>query len=126
MRKVDIGVLRAPRIEFQFIGEYMLDGKSVSGGNVVSIEDGRLCFDGVCYDSLCFVPQSAEGCFVLRDVVIGVGFHWQRKEDQTFRGELRFIVEDGEARAINRLFIEDYLVSVISSEMSATSSLDIK
>ena len=124
MRRVDIGILRAPRIEFQFIGEYMLDGKSVSGGNVVSIEDGRLCFDGVCYDSLCFVPQSAEGCFVLRDVVIGVGFHWQRKEDQTFRGELRFIVEDGEVRAINRLFIEDYLVSVISSEMSATSSLE--
>lgn len=124
MRRVDIGILRAPRIEFQFIGEYMLDGKSVSGGNVVSIEDGRLCFDGVCYDSLCFVPQSAEDCFVLRDVVIGVGFHWQRKEDQTFRGELRFIVEDGEVRAINRLFIEDYLVSVISSEMSATSSLE--
>ena len=124
MRKIDIGILRAARIKFRFIGDYALDGKSVDGENVVCIEDGRLCFNGRCHDSLCFVPQTADGCFVLYNVIIGVGFHWQRKEDQTFKGELRFIVEDGEVRAINRLFIEDYLVSVISSEMSATSSLE--
>ena len=124
MRKVDIGILRAARIEFGLIGEYVLHGTPVSGENIVSVEDGRLCFDGRSHESLCFVPQSADACFVLRDVVIGVGFHWQRKEDQTFKGELRFIVENSEVRAINRLFIEDYLVSVISSEMSATSSLE--
>ena len=124
MRKIDIGILRAARIKFRFIGDYMFDGSSVGGENVVCIKDGRLCFNGRCHDSLCFVPQTADGCFVLYDVIIGVGFHWQRKEDQTFKGELRFIVEEGEVRAINRLFIEDYLVSVISSEMSATSSLE--
>ena len=124
MRKIDIGILRAARIKFRFIGDYIFDGSSVGGENVVCIKDGRLCFNGRCHDSLCFVPQTADGCFVLYDVIIGVGFHWQRKEDQTFKGELRFIVEEGEVRAINRLFIEDYLVSVISSEMSATSSLE--
>lgn len=124
MRKIDIGILRDARIKFRFIGDYLLDGKSVSGENVVSVKDGRLCFNGVYYESLYFAPLSADGCFVLHDVIIGVGFHWQRKEEQTFMGELHFIVEDGEVRAINRLFIEDYLVSVISSEMSATSSLE--
>ena len=124
MRKVDIGVLRAAQIKFGFIGDFMFDGIHVYGENSVTVENGMLCFGGDRYETLCFVPQSADGCFVLHDVVIGVGFHWERKERQVFKGELRFIVEDGEVRAINRLFVEDYLVSVISSEMSATSSLE--
>ena len=113
MRKIDIGILRAARIKFGFVGDFLLDGKPVGSENAVCIEGGRLCFNGRFHDSLCFVPQTADGCFVLYDVVIGVGFHWQRKENQTFKGELRFIVEEGEVRAINRLLIEDYLVSVI-------------
>ena len=124
MRKVDIGIMRAARIKFEFIGEFLLDGKPVVGEKAVAIEDSLLCFDGERYENLCFVPQAEDCCFVLHDVVIGVNFHWQRKEQQTFKGELHFIVEDGEVRAINRLPVEDYLVSVISSEMSATSSLE--
>ena len=124
MRKVDIGILRAGEIKFDFIGDFLLDGKPVPHENSVSIKDGLLCYSSGCYGSLCFEPQSHDCRFVLHDVVIGVGFHWQRKEDQVFEGELCFIVEDGEVRAINRLFVEDYLVSVISSEMSATSSLE--
>ena len=126
MRKVDIGILRSARIKFDFIGDYVLDGKSVPAGNSVFIEDGRLCFNGKGYSALCFKPLTDDCSFVLHDVVIGVGFHWQRFEDQTFKGELCLVVEDGEVRAINRLFVEDYLVSVISSEMSATSSLGSK
>ena len=124
MRKIDIGILRATCIKFDFIGDFMLDGSLVCGENSVSVVDGALCFCGKRYDTLCFMPQSPQNSFVLHDVVIGVGFHWERKEKQTFKGELHFIVEDGEVRAINRLFVEDYLVSVISSEMSATSSLE--
>ncbi|MBQ5626779.1 MAG: SpoIID/LytB domain-containing protein, partial [Bacteroidaceae bacterium] len=124
MRKIDIGILRATCIKFDFIGDFMLNGSLVCGENSVGVVDGALCFCGKRYDTLCFMPQSPQNCFVLHDVVIGVGFHWERKEKQTFKGELRFIVEDGEVRAINRLFVEDYLVSVISSEMSATSSLE--
>jgi SpoIID/LytB domain protein len=58
-------------------------------------------------------------------VTIGIGFHWERKENQTFRGGLRFIIENQQVRVINRLTIEDYLKSVISSEMSATSSAEL-
>ena len=124
MRKVDIGILRAGRLRFELIGDFLLDGMRVPSKNDVFIDDGVLCFCGRHYSALCFEPQSVDCSFVLHDVVIGVGFHWQRKESQTFKGELRLIVEDGEVRAINRLFVEDYLVSVISSEMSATSSLE--
>ncbi len=60
--------------------------------------------------------------FTLHAVTIGVNFHWQRNEDQTFKGTLRFIVRGGLVTAVNILPVEDYLVSVISSEMSATSS----
>ena len=124
MRKVDIGILRAECIKFDFIGDFMLDGNVVSSKNHVSIGEGMLSYNGRRYKTLRFEPQSSDCSFVLHDVVIGVGFHWQRKEEQIFKGELVLIIEDGEVRAINRLFVEDYLVSVISSEMSATSSLE--
>ena len=124
MRKIDIGILRAAQIKFGFVGDFMLDGATVCGENTVTVEGNLLCFCGERYETLCFVPRTDDSCFELHDVVIGVGFHWQRTEKQLFKGELRFIVEDGEVRAINRLFVEDYLVSVISSEMSATSSLE--
>ena len=124
MRSVDVGILRAACIKFDFIGDFMLDGNLVPAKNSVSIEDDELCFNGVRYKFLCFKPQTAECCFLLHDVVIGVGFHWQRNEDLLFKGELCLIVEDGEVRAINRIDAEEYLVSVISSEMSATSSFE--
>ncbi len=72
------------------------------------------------------MPQDRSSCsFTLNDVTIGIGFHWERKENQTFRGGLRFIIENQQVRVINRLTIEDYLKSVISSEMSATSSAEL-
>ena len=124
MRTIDVGILRAACIKFDFIGDFMLNGNPVSSKNSVSIKDGGLWFDNNRYSSLCFTPQTPECCFLLHDVVIGVGFHWQRNEGQLFKGELCFIVEDGEVRAINRIDAEEYLVSVISSEMSATSSFE--
>ncbi|MBR4066124.1 MAG: SpoIID/LytB domain-containing protein [Bacteroidaceae bacterium] len=124
MRSVDIGVLRAPQIKFDFTGGFSSSVPFFEQGNEVAVEEGALCLNGKRYDSLCFVPRSKDSLFVLHDVVIGVGFHWQRTENQKFTGELLFVVEDGEVRAINRLPVEDYLVSVISSEMSATSSLE--
>ncbi|MBR5600669.1 MAG: SpoIID/LytB domain-containing protein [Bacteroidaceae bacterium] len=125
MRRIDIGILRAPEIKFDLIGDFCSDAPFVASGNVVSVVDGKLCLNGNPFDTLHFYPQSADARFLLHDVVIGVGFHWQRKEDQCFTGELLFIVEEGEVRAVNRLPVEDYLVSVISSEMSATSSLEL-
>ena len=125
MRRIDVGILRAAEIKFDFIGDFCSDAPFSLKENVVSLVDGKLLFNGCRYDSLCFVPKDDGSRFLLYDVVIGVNFHWQRKENQLFTGELHFIVEDGEVRAVNRLPVEDYLVSVISSEMSATSSLEL-
>lgn len=125
MRRIDVGILRAAEIKFDFIGDFCSVAPFSAKENVVSVVDGKLFFNGCRYDNLCFVPKGDGSRFLLYDVVIGVNFHWQRKENQLFTGELHFIVEDGEVRAVNRLPVEDYLVSVISSEMSATSSLEL-
>ena len=125
MVTVDIGVLRAPQIRFDLIGTFSSSLPLLEKGNVVSFANGALLLNGEqCDVPLHIVPKCGDSRFMLHDVVIGVGFHWQRNENQTFVGELLFIAEDGEVRAINRLPVEDYLVSVISSEMSATSSLE--
>lgn len=125
MRRIDIGILRAAEIKFDLIGGFCSDTPFSLKENVVSVVDGKLFFNSCRYDNLCFVPKGDGSRFLLYNVVIGVNFHWQRKENQLFTGELHFIVEDGEVRAVNRLPVEDYLVSVISSEMSATSSLEL-
>ncbi len=75
--------------------------------------------------SYCLTPEDVNASFVLHAVVIGVNFHWEREEDQAFRGSLSFIVENNQITAINILSVEDYLISVISSEMSATSSEEL-
>lgn len=124
MRTVDVGILIAPQVEFELQGEFRCNGQPVTAKSRVSIEGNSLRYNGAVSEEFAFVPTADECRFVLYDVLIGVNFHWQRRENQTFKGELRFIVENGQVRAINRLFIEDYLVSVISSEMSATSSLE--
>ena len=141
MRSVDIGILRASQIKFDLIGGFCLNGNNGERNvptyqgcgnsildniteNIVSIGDGRLSYNGKLFDELVLVPCGKDSVFTLHDVVIGLNFHWQRKEMQTFSGELRFIVEDGEVRAVNRIDVEEYLISVISSEMSATSSLE--
>lgn len=141
MSSVDIGILRASQIKFDLIGGFCLNGNNGERNvptyqgcgnsildniteNIVSIEDGRLSYNGRLFDELVLVPCGKDSVFTLHDVVIGLNFHWQRKEMQTFSGELRFIVEDGEVRAVNRIDVEEYLISVISSEMSATSSLE--
>jgi len=63
--------------------------------------------------------------FTIHAVTIGVDFHWQRKEDQVFRGKMKFIIENDKVTIVNVIPIEDYLVSVISSEMKATSSAEL-
>lgn len=123
-RSVDVGILRAPRIKFDLTGSFRSLAQFVDKGNEVVALDGKLYYCGELYDTLLFTPADNTALFTLHDVVIGVNFHWQRKEKQTFKGELLFMVEEGEVRAVNRLAVEDYLVSVISSEMSATSSLE--
>ncbi len=125
MRSIDIGVLLAPCIKFDLIGEFRCNETCFTGEKEVALCDEKIFFGGESFNELSFVPVNDACSFCLHDVVIGVNFHWQRKEDQVFKGELRFIVENGAVRAVNRIAVEEYLQSVISSEMSATSSLEL-
>lgn len=127
---IHVGIMSAEKIDFSFDGDYQLfDNEQVfDSDNSVCVENGKLKLLGTetLTDELYFAPLDADNSeFELKDVTIGVNFHWEQKENQKFQGALKFIVEDGKATAINILPIENYLVSVISSEMSATSSLEL-
>ncbi len=70
--------------------------------------------------------EQRENTFVLKNVRIGIGFHWDRYEDQEFQGTLEIKPNpDGTETAINTIDLEDYLCSVISSEMSADSPMEL-
>lgn len=113
-------------IRFVFPTAYHFGEQTVEGVQTATVEDGKVAWNGNCYDSIEFVPANVEtDSFELCDVTIGVNFHWERKENQSFRGSLRLIVEHGKLTAVNILPIEEYLLSVISSEMSATASLEL-
>ena len=117
---VSVGIVGAESITFTLNG-YGEDGSS----RTATIHNGLIQYDGKAHTRLCFKPQSPDDSFSLMDVVIGVNFHWQRLETQTFRGSLRLLANGGKIWAINDLPVEDYLESVISSEMSAQSSLPL-
>lgn len=123
--KVSVGIMFEPQIVFVLGGEYLSEGKSYSGEQRLFVNDGKVSFNGNLYDELLFEPVKAESTFELKDVTIGINFHWERKENQSFSGSVKFIVEDGKITAVNVLSVEDYLTSVISSEMSATASLEL-
>ena len=124
--QVQVGVMSAESIEFVLNNDYMVNGAICSGLQSVQVVDGKIRWNGQDYDTLLFEPrQMATDSFTLKCVTIGVSFHWRRQEDQTFRGSLQFIVERGMLTAINILSVEDYLASVISSEMSANASLEL-
>ncbi len=121
--RVSVGIVTANEIVFSLHQPYNEDGTTVSGKQSVSYENGAIIWNGKRYKELVFQPQEAGASFSLEDVTIGVNFHWERKETQTFLGILRFAIEGTAMWAINELPVERYLESVISSEMSATSSL---
>lgn len=123
--KVSVGIVSAQRIAFSLNKPYSAKGTSIEGAQVVEFSEGGILWNGNQYRELCFVPQSHSASFSLEDVTIGIGFHWERKERQTFQGMLRLVVESDKICAINELPVEAYLASVISSEMSATSSLEL-
>ena len=118
--KLQVGIMSAKEIEF----EILTDG---AGSRKAVLREGKIEYDGALYDELYFEEQNpstmfAEPTFILHGVTIGVNFHWERKEDQKFAGALKIIVEKGQLTAINVVGVEDYLLSVISSEMSATAT----
>lgn len=132
--ELKVGILFAPLIQFRFLGNYkeIHSGKIYTGDYSIHLQKelllladptGRkekltlpLMFEPECYE---------KDSFELTDVTIGIQFHWERKEIQRFKGKLEIIRENDHLTAVNHLDIEDYLCSVISSEMSATSSPEL-
>ena len=117
---LQVGIMSAREIGF----EVLSDG---AGARKAVLKEGKIEYDGALYDELYFeapVPSTrfAEPSFILHGVTIGVNFHWERKEDQKFAGALKIIVEKDRLTAVNVIGVEDYLLSVISSEMSASAS----
>lgn len=122
---VSVGIVSASKLCFSLNAPYTVCGSQRCGKQVVELAEGRILWENTLYDELLFDPTDAQSSFTLEDVTIGINFHWERKEAQTFLGKLRFIVEDNNICAINELPVETYLTSVISSEMRATSSLEL-
>jgi spoIID/lytB domain protein len=122
---VSVGIVSASKLCFSLNAPYTVCNLEQCGKQVVELSEGRILWENNFYDELLFEPNDTQSSFTLEDVTIGVNFHWERKEAQTFLGKLRFIVENNNICAINELSVETYLISVISSEMRATSSLEL-
>ena len=117
---LEVGIMSGKKLVF----EILPDG---AGKRTASLREGKIEYGGALYDELYFDAETlstmfAEPSFILHDVTIGVGFHWERKETQKFAGALKIIVDRGNLTAVNVVGVEDYLLSVISSEMSASAS----
>ena len=124
--QVQVGIMHEPNVDFVLHGTYTVNGKEVTGAQSATLVDGKVCWNGEVCDEFLFEPTNIEtDSFELVGVTIGVNFHWERKENQSFRGSLRLIVEHGAICPVNILSVEEYLLSVISSEMSATASLEL-
>lgn len=118
--QINVGIMSAKEIDFEILS----DG---AGLRKATLREGKIEYDGALYDELYFeapTPSTmfAEPSFVLHDVTIGVDFHWERKEVQKFAGALKIVTDKDRLVAINVIGVEDYLLSVISSEMSASAS----
>ena len=121
---VNVGILTQKAISFVFNGEYIWTetGRFLTGEQRALLVGNKVVFNGKMYNELFFEPSSPDVSFDLKAVTIGVNFHWQRNEDQRFKGALNLIVNGDGITAINQVEVEEYLTSVISSEMSATAS----
>lgn len=123
--KVSVGILWYKKITFLLNSPYICQDQLIEGENIVSWKNGKIAWNGELYDELLFEPKEDNASFTLTDVTIGINFHWERKEDQVFQGALKLVVSNDTITAINLIKVEDYLTSVISSEMSPTASLQL-
>ena len=129
---ITVGILSAQEVRFHLDTPYYIDGKSVEGEQTAIAQPDGILWEGKVYKKICLSPTektvlpsgSGEGVFRLYNVTIGKQFHWERQQIQVFTGTLHLIWKDSQIVVINELPLEDYLVSVISSEMKSTCSLE--
>jgi SpoIID/LytB domain protein len=122
--EISVGIVNAQEIHFSLNMNYSAKGGTYRGEETVAFSEGGILWRDNLYQELTFTPQEEGASFSLYNVTIGINFHWERQETQIFQGTLKFVVEEGKITAINQLSVEDYLISVISSEMKATSPIE--
>lgn len=130
---IEVGIVNSQRIRFSLEGRYRLAGRRefLSGNAEVYLKHGRIkitqnrkIYDAD--DSVILEPEEkTKGRFIIREVMIGIGFHWEQKEDQEFRGALKLAVSGNGIQVVNLISVEEYLISVISSEMSGENSIEL-
>lgn len=123
--QVSVGIMSAKEIDFVLNAAYKVNDNEAQGQQKVSLSNNHIVWNGEEYTQLTFQPSHTEANFSLHNVTIGVNFHWEQQQTQTFKGTLRLVIDGDKIVAINQLSVEDYLESVISSEMSATSSPEL-
>ena len=123
--EINVGIVSAKEIHFTLNGHFFAKGETVSDNQVVSFSEGGILWNESLYRELTFTPQDDQNSFSLYDVTIGLNYHWERQETQVFSGTLKLVVDEEKIVAINILPVEEYLTSVISSEMNANSSLEL-
>ncbi len=132
-KAISVGLMSVEKVRVRFDGSFAVDCSAeesgetayVRGSQEFKVHDGKIVWCGESFEELVFEPRNViMDTFEVEDVTIGVNFHWQKKENQRFRGALRLIVDEGKIVVINIIGVEDYLYSVISSEMSGRGSLE--
>lgn len=123
---INVGIITGKEISLILNGKFNTgEGYTYTGELRASVTaDGKILLNGNETETIEFIPQEDNCSFTLHNVTIGISYHWERQEEQTFTGKLKLITDGENVIAINILPVEDYLVSVISSEMSATSSVE--
>lgn len=131
--EIEVGIMKSDKIRFKLDGNFRIQtyDKEFDGYAEAEIVDGAISI--LCNESrssftepLVLEPLDGAGArFTLQDVVIGIGFHWEQKEEQEFQGALKLIKADDEIQVVNVISVEDYLISVISSEMRGDSSPEL-
>lgn len=123
--KVEVGILSGKEIKFSLKGKFISPKGKISGEETACFQAGEIAWGNMLYNEVTFIPTHPDCVFELEDVTIGINFHWERKENQCFKGALKLIIEEEKITAVNIVGVEDYLTSVISSEMSATASPEL-
>jgi SpoIID/LytB domain protein len=114
--KLSVGLIEErPAVEVELTGAFRdTSGKLYASGRYRFTSEATL------------TPSDIASCaFALEDVTIGIGFHWERKERQVFRGAFRLVKREAGLTVINDVPLEEYITSVISSEMSAGCPLEL-
>ena len=128
---LNVGIMKSTHIEFILETGYRVGTNMIPQGNyTIELRKGKMILQGQSFltiseEEIKLLPIFRTNSFVLKDVTIGIDFHWEQKEDQRFTGGIRFFIDQDVIQVINTIHLEDYLKSVISSEMSATSSVEL-